>query len=88
MVGGERGHRGGGITHSEVHSQEKGGVVVRAPNTSLARDVQDVQGGVIGHKGTRAVRRPDPVTQGGQEEVSRAAEDLGEDRLPEGPIQG
>jgi len=87
-AGGGRGYRGRGITHSEVHSQEKGGVVVRVPNTSLSRDVQDVQGGVIGHKGTHVVRRPGPATQRGQKEVSRAAEDLGKDRLPEGPIQG
>ncbi len=86
-MGGERVHKGGGVAHSEVHSQEKGGAVVRAPNTSLSRDVQDVQGGVIGHKGTHVVRRPDPATQTRQEEVSRDAEDLGEDRLPEGPIR-
>jgi len=85
-VEGERGHRGGGITHSEVCSQQKGGAVVRAPDTSMARDVQNVQGGVIRHEGTHAMGRLDPATQGGQEEVSRAAEDLREDRLPEGPI--
>jgi len=85
---GEGGHGGWGITYSEVHSQEKGGVVVGAPNTCLAGDVKDVQGGVIGHKGTCVMRRPGPATQRGQEEVSRAAEDLGEDSLPEGPIGG
>jgi len=87
MEGG-KGTRRWGITHLEVCSQQKGGVVVRAPDTSMARDVQNVQGGVIRHEGACAMGRPDPVTQGGQEEVSQAAENLGEDRLPEGPIQG
>jgi len=52
---GERGYRGRGITHSEVHSQEEGGAVIQAPNPSLSREVQDVQDGVIGHKETCAV---------------------------------
>jgi len=50
-----RGYSGRGITHLEVRSQEEGGEVIRAPNTSLTREVQDVQDGVVGHKGTCAV---------------------------------
>jgi len=49
---GEKGDGGWAITHSEVYNQEKMGVVVGVPDTSLAWDVKDVQGGVIGHEGT------------------------------------
>ncbi len=49
------GHGGWTISHSEVCSQEEQGAVIGVPDTCLAWDIKDVQGGVIGHEGTCAV---------------------------------
>jgi len=59
---------------------------IGAPDTSIARDVQGLNRGVVAHKGANAVGRVEPVAKRGEKVVARTTEDLEEKRLPGGPI--
>ena len=53
--------------------------VVGMPDAGIAQEVNDIRGWVISHEGTGAVWGAEPSSQGHEEALPRAAEDLKED---------
>ena len=53
--------------------------VIDLPDDSIAREVNDIRGWVVSHEGTGAVWGAEPSSQGREEALPRAAEDLKED---------
>jgi len=50
--------------------------VINLPDASIAREVNGIGGWVISHEGTGAVWGVEPASQGHEEVLTRAAEDL------------
>ena len=68
-----------GETDPVASGREDWARVINSPDAGIAREVNNLSSWVVTHEGTGAVWGAEPSSQGHEEALPRAAEDLEED---------